>query len=125
MALQIYSERKTAPFRWFHALRHGSGKQWALGTGILALVVAFPDLALMLAVQAAHAVGFVLHIVIGLVELGIEHLVDAIFDVPRHTAQLITAWTLLFIFLLLAVWRVRKGLSRAPASAPPSPPSGE
>lgn len=118
MAGQIHSEPKTAPFWLFHALRRCYAKQWALGMGILAVVVTFPDVALALAVKTVHAVWFVLHAVVGVLELSIEHVVELAFHVSRHTAQLITAWILLLMFLLLAVWLARKCLLRAQPSAP-------
>jgi hypothetical protein len=81
--------KESAPPLLFHALLRFSAKQWALGMGTLAMVVVVPDVALALLVQVAQAVGFVLHAVVGVLELGIEHVVEAACHVSRHTAQLI------------------------------------
>lgn len=46
-------------------------------------------------------IGTILHYVIEVLELGLEHLIHSLFHVSRHTAQIMTAWTGLFIFLVL------------------------
>ena len=49
--------------------------------------------------------GFILHlihIVIELGEMAVEHLLEALFHVEGHTAQMLTAWTGLFIFIAVA-----------------------
>jgi len=101
------------------ALRRLSGKSWAWSLAVLAFIALLPDLALALAGQLAHAVWFVIHTVIGVLELSIECLVEWAFHTSRHTAQLITAWILLLLFVLLLVWVTRRWLLpalRAPAS---------
>ncbi len=92
------------------ALRRIPGKRLAWSAAALTLIVLLPDLAFALAGQVAHAAWFVIHTVVGVLELSIEFLVEWAFHVPRYTAQLITAWILLFMFLLLAVWAARRWL---------------
>lgn len=108
--MKIDSLPVIAPFRLFRPLRHVPGRY--LGLGALAAVAVSPDLVLLLVVNAAHVMWAVLHAVIGVLELSIEHLVAEVFEVSRHTAQIITAWILLLLFLLLAGWLVRKFLLR-------------
>ena len=43
-----------------------------------------------------------IHIVIELGEMAVEHLIEALFHVEGHTAQMLTAWTGLFIFIAVA-----------------------
>lgn len=76
--------------------------------GGLALLLVSPDMALFLIGQALHLVWLVAHFCLGWLELGFKHLVQETFDVSRHTAQIITAWTGLFVFLALFVWLYRK-----------------
>lgn len=80
--------------------------------GGLALLLVAPDLLLFLLGQALHLVWLVVHFCLGWLELGFKHLVQETFDVTRHTAQIITAWTGLFVFLALFVWFYRKFASR-------------
>lgn len=87
--------------------RRPSGTHLAVA-GAVAFAIAFPDLALMLLGQAAHVVWFILHTVIGVFELGTEHVIEWAFHVPRHTAQIMTAWVGILAFLLLLVWLARK-----------------
>ncbi len=116
MDINMLNEPAASPIQGF--LRRFPAKYLALALGIVAVAAAFPDIALTLAVKTAHAVWFVLHTVIGVLELSIEHLVEMAFHVSRHTAQLITAWILLFMFLSLAIWLARRYLPRSQPSAP-------
>ncbi|MGZ8216698.1 hypothetical protein [Methylomagnum sp.] len=76
--------------------------------GGLALVLAAPDLALFIVGQALHVVWYVLHFALGSLELAIEHGFRSAFQVSRHTAQMMTAWLGLFVFLALFVWLYRR-----------------
>ena len=65
--------------------------------------------------------GFILHlihIVIELGEMGVEHLLEALFHVEGHTAQMLTAWTGLFIFIAVAkVIQILPVFKTGPASS--------
>lgn len=80
--------------------------------GGLALLLAAPDLALFIVGQALHVVWYVLHFALGSLELAIEHGLQSAFQVSRHTAQMMTAWLGLFVFLALFVWLYRKFVPR-------------
>ncbi len=101
------------------ALRRIPGKHLAWSAAALAFIILLPDLAFALVGQVAHAAWFVIHTVIGVLELSIEFLVEWAFHVPRYTAQLITAWILLFMFLLLVVWAARRWLLPAQCERTP------
>jgi len=88
---------------------------WLAG---LALLLAFPDMVMLLAVKLFHIAGYLLHFLIGWLEVGLKHLVHWAFDVSRHTAQIITAWIGLFASLLLLVWLLRRFIFRAPTPQP-------
>ena len=75
----------------------------AVGLGLVC-----PDLALSLIVNVLHAVWFIMHALIGWLELSIEHLLEWSLGVNRHTAQILTAWIGLFMILALLVWLTRK-----------------
>lgn len=111
---------KSATVRLIYDLCCFSGKRWVAGIALLLMVAAFPDVCLIVVAKAAHIFGFLLHIVVGVLELGIEHLVHSVIDVHRHTAQLITAWTLFFLFTGLMVWLLRNLLFRIRASISPN-----
>ncbi len=53
-------------------------------------------------------IGTLLHYLIEVLELGLEHLIEAIFHVSQRAAQILTAWTGLFIFLILGWFVFRK-----------------
>jgi hypothetical protein len=64
-----------------------------------------PGLLLLFWYVGDVVLGFILHlihIVIELGEMGVEHLLEAMFHVEGHTAQMLTAWTGLFIFIAVA-----------------------
>jgi len=64
-----------------------------------------PGVLLLLWYLGDAILGFILHlihIVIELGEMGVEHLLEAMFHVEGHTAQMLTAWTGLFIFIAFA-----------------------
>jgi hypothetical protein len=111
-AMRIDRIYESATVRLIYDLRCFSGKRWIAGIALLVVVAVFPDVCLTVVAKAAHVFGFLLHLFVGVLELGIEHLVHSAFDVHRHTAQLITAWTLFFLFMGLLVWLVRKLLFR-------------
>jgi len=52
--------------------------------------------------------GTILHYVIEVLELSLEHLIHSMLHVSRHTAQILTAWTGLFIFLALGWFIFRR-----------------
>ncbi|WP_210023992.1 hypothetical protein [Methylocaldum sp. RMAD-M] len=56
-------------------------------------------------------IGSLLHYAIEVLELGLEHLIEATFHVSQRTAQILTAWTGLFLFLLLGWFIFRKTVS--------------
>jgi hypothetical protein len=53
-------------------------------------------------------IGTLLHYVIEVLELGLEHLIEAMFHVSQRAAQIVTAWTGLLIFLVLGWFVFRK-----------------
>ncbi|HYE37319.1 MAG TPA: hypothetical protein VEB01_18110 [Methylocaldum sp.] len=55
--------------------------------------------------------GSILHYAIEVLELGLEHLIESIFHVSRRTAQILTAWTGLLIFLVLGWFIVRMAVN--------------
>jgi hypothetical protein len=56
-------------------------------------------------------VGTILHYIIEVLELSLEHLIHSMFHVSRHTAQILTAWTGLFIFLVLGWFIFRRAVN--------------
>jgi hypothetical protein len=64
-----------------------------------------PALLLVFWYAGNFILGFILHlihIVIELGEMGVEHLLEALLHVEGHTAQMFTAWTGLFVFIAFA-----------------------
>lgn len=57
-------------------------------------------------------IGSLVHYAIEVLELGLEHLIELIFHVSQRTAQILTAWTGLFIFLALGWFIFRSVLNR-------------
>lgn len=57
----------------------------------------------------------ILHILIEVLELGLEHLLEALFHVEGHTAQMYTAWVGFMIFMMLAacIWCCARRAFRA------------
>lgn len=85
--------------------RRFGGKHATLvgGFGILIL---FPDVVF-------HLLFEVLHIVIGTLELGLEHALHSALHVSRHTAQMLTAWIGLALLIVLLAWLYRRFGPRA------------
>lgn len=101
----IPPEESPSPWRWI--ARRLLDKAALTAYGIV-FVLVFPDVALHILLQGLHLIWFVLHVFIGWIELSIEHVVESAFGVHRHTAQMITAWIGLVIFLGLLAWGWRK-----------------
>lgn len=75
-------------------LKHGA---YAAGIGFLVL---FPDV-------VVHAVLQLLHVIIGSLELTVEHALQEALQVSRHTAQIMTAWIGLAALAGLIGWLYR------------------
>lgn len=76
------------------------GRNALLAAGLVVLIV-FPDVVFHLLFQ-------VLHVVIGWLELTLEHALQSALNVSRHTAQIMTAWIGLALLIVLLVWAYRK-----------------
>lgn len=50
-----------------------------------------------------HWTGSVLHVLLEVLELALEHFLESAFGVSGHTAQMLTAWIGFLVFLVLAI----------------------
>lgn len=85
--------------------RRFGGKHAAL-VGGLGILILFPDVVF-------HLLFEVLHIVIGTLELSLEHALHSALPVSRHTAQMLTAWIGLTLLIVLLAWLYRRFGPRA------------